>query len=148
MLNEAIKNDSCYTSVCCSAEQKQNSEANVSCPICNEKCRVSSIEIHVDICLCRENNEFRVIRDIIISDAESDDKSCVGNCEMEIQKEEQCLGCRKKLIETVKERVDICSIDLTQHLLMSVIKEFCFYDFSKFFRKLWNRKRWNFQYKF
>ena len=44
----------------------------------------------------RQNSEFRVIPDIIVSDAESDDKSCAGNCEMEIQNEEKCLGSRKK----------------------------------------------------
>ena len=74
MLNEAITNDACYNSVCCYAEPKENSDANVSCPICNEKCSVSLIEKHVDICLRRENNEFRVIPDIIISDDENDDK--------------------------------------------------------------------------
>ena len=73
MLNEAITNDACCTSVCCSADQKENSEANVSCPICNEKCRVSLIETHVDICLRRANNEFRVIPDVIISDDECGD---------------------------------------------------------------------------
>ena len=95
MLNESITNDACCTLVCFSAKQKENTEANVSCQISNEKCRVSLTETHVDICLRRENNEFRVIPDIIISDDESDDKSCVNNCEMEIQKEEKCLGCRK-----------------------------------------------------
>ena len=59
-----------------------------------------------------------------------------------------CLGSRKKLIETVKERLEICSIYLTQHLPISVRRGFCFYDFSKFFRKLWNKKGWNFQYRF
>ena len=54
MLNKLITNDVCCTSVCCSAEPKENSEANVSGPICNEKCRVSLIETHVDICLRRE----------------------------------------------------------------------------------------------
>ena len=44
MLNKAITNNTCCSSVYCSAEQKENSEANVSCPICNEKCRVSLIE--------------------------------------------------------------------------------------------------------
>ena len=140
MLNESITNDAWCTSVCFSAEQKENTEANVRCPICNEKCRISLIETHVDICLRRENNEFRVIPDIIISDDESDDKSCVKNCETEIQKEEKCLDSRKKLIEIIKERLEICSIDLTQHLLISVRRGFCFYDFSKFFRKLWNKK--------
>ena len=61
-----------------------NSEPNVSCPTFNEKCRVSLIKTNVDICLHRENNEFRIISDIIISDDESDYKSCVGNCLMEI----------------------------------------------------------------
>ena len=148
MLNEAITNDACYNSVCCYAEPKENSDANVRCPICNEKCSVSSIEKHVDICLRRENNEFRVVPDIITSDDENDDKSCVGNYEMEIQKEEKYLGSRKKLIEATKERLEICSINLTQNLLISVRRSFCFYDFSKFFRKLWNKKRWNFQYRF
>ena len=37
-----------------SAEPKGNSEAHVSCPICNKKCRVSLIEAHVDIRLRRE----------------------------------------------------------------------------------------------
>ena len=67
ILNEAIKNDARCTSVGRSAEQKENSEANVTCPICNKKCRVSLIETHADICLRRENNEFTVIPDIIIS---------------------------------------------------------------------------------
>ena len=138
MLNEPTTNDECCTSVCCSADLKENSEANVSFPICNEKCRVSLIETHVDI--CRENNEFRVIPDVMISDNQRDDKSCVDNCEMEIQKEENCSDSRKKLIETIKERLEICRIDLTQHLLISVKRGFCFYDFSKFFRKLWNKK--------
>ena len=148
MLNEAITNDACCTLVCCSVKQKENSEANVSCPICNEKYRVSLIEKHVDSCLRGENNEFRVIPNIIASDNESDDKSCVGTCEMEIQKEEKCLGSRKKLIETIKERLEICSIDLTQHLPISVRREFCFHDFSQFFRKPRNKERWNFQYRF
>ena len=65
--------------------KKKNTEVNISCQICNEKCRVSLIETHVDICLPWENNEFRVIPDIIISDDGSDDKSCVNNCEMKIQ---------------------------------------------------------------
>ena len=107
MLNESITNDTCCTSVCFSAEQKEKTEANVSCPICNEKYCVSLIETHVDICLRRENNEFRVISDIIISDNESDDKSCVNNCEMEIQKEKKCLDSRKKLNKTIKERLEI-----------------------------------------
>ena len=38
-------------------------------------------------------------------------------------------------------------MDLTQHLLISVRRGFCFYDFSKLFRKQWNKKRWNFQYR-
>ena len=67
---------------------------------------------------------------------------------MEIQKEEKCLDNRKKLSETIKERLEICSIDLTRHLLISVRRRFCFYDLSKFFRKLWNKKRGNFQYRF
>ena len=120
---------------------KENTEANASCPICNERRRVSLIETHIDICLRRENNEFRVIPDVIIFDDENDDKPCVNNCGMEIQKEEKCLDSRKKLIETIKERLEICSIDLTQHLLISVRRGFCFYDFSKFFRKLWNKNR-------
>ena len=33
--------------------------------------------------------------DIIISDNESDNKSCVSNCEMEIQKEQQCSNSRE-----------------------------------------------------
>ena len=56
MLKESITNNACCTSVCFSAEQKENTEANASCSICNEKCRVSLIETHVDICLRRENN--------------------------------------------------------------------------------------------
>ena len=95
MLNEAITNNACSTSACCSAEPKGNSEANVSYPICNQKCCVSLIETHVAICLRRENNECRVIPDIIISDFESYDKSCVGNNEMDVQKEEKYLGSRK-----------------------------------------------------
>ena len=106
MLNESITNDACF-----SAKQKENTETNVSCPISNEKYRVSLIETHVDICLRWENNEFRVIPDIIISDDESDDKSCVNNCEMEIQREEKCLDSRKKLIATIKARLEIYSID-------------------------------------
>ena len=85
MLNESITNHACCTSICFSAKQKKNTEVNISCQICNEKCRVSLIETHVDICLPWENNEFRVIPDIIISDDGSDDKSCVNNCEMKIQ---------------------------------------------------------------
>ena len=65
------------------------------------------IEAHVDICLRRENDKFRVMPNIIISDDESDDKSCVRNYEMEIQRDEKCLGSRKKLIETIKERQEI-----------------------------------------
>ena len=67
---------------------------------------------------------------------------------MEIQNKGKCLDSRKKLIERIKERLEICSIHLTQHLLTSVRRGFCFYDFSKFFRKLWNIKRWNFQHRF
>ena len=112
-----------------------------------EKCCVFLIET-CRYLLRRENNEFRVIPDIIISNDESDHKSCVEHCEMEIQKEEKCLSSKKKLTKTIKERLEICSIDLTQHLLISVRRGFCFYDFSKFFRKLWNKKRWSFQYRF
>ena len=103
MLIESNTNDVCCTSVCFPAEQKENTEANVSCPICNEKCRVSLIEIHVDICLRRENNEFRLIADIMISNDESDDKSCVNNCEMEIQREEKCLDSRKNWLRQSKQ---------------------------------------------
>ena len=60
MLNEPIANDACCSLVSCSAEQKENSDRNGSYPIFNEKCRVSLIEAHVDICLRRENNEFKV----------------------------------------------------------------------------------------
>ena len=95
MLNEAITNDACCILVCGSAEQKENSEPNVICPICNGKFRVSLTETHVDICLRIENNECTVVPDIIISDDESDDKSFVRNCETEIQKEERCLGSKK-----------------------------------------------------
>ena len=35
-LNESITNDACCTSVCFSAGQKENTEANASCSICNE----------------------------------------------------------------------------------------------------------------
>ena len=65
---------------------KNNAEAKFSCTTCNEKCRVSLTEKHVYICLRRENNESRVILDIIMSDDETDDKSCASNCEMEIHK--------------------------------------------------------------
>ena len=84
MLNEAITNNACCSSIWCSAEQEENSEASVSCPVCDEKCQASLIEAHADISLCKEN---RVIFNIIIYGDESEDKSCVGNCEMEIQKE-------------------------------------------------------------
>ena len=43
--------------------------------------------------------------------------------------------------------LEFCSMDLTQHLLISVRRRFCFYDFTKLFRKQWNKKRWNFQYR-
>ena len=148
MVNEAVINDACWTSICSSTKPEENSGTNVNCPICNQKSRVSLIQTHVDICLRKENTEFKVIPDIIISDYDCDDKSCVGNNEMEIQKELNCLGSRKKLIETIKERLRICSIDLTKHLLLFVRRGFCFYHFSKFFRKLWSKKRWNFQYRF
>ena len=76
-------------------KKTQNQMYQIICPICNGKFRVSLTETHIDICLRRENNEFTVVPDIIISDDESDDKSFVGNCETEIQKEERCLGSKK-----------------------------------------------------
>ena len=52
----------------------------------------------------RENNEFRVIPDIIISDDESDDKSCVNNCEMKVQKEEKVFRLAEKTKKDCNQR--------------------------------------------
>ena len=48
----------------------------------------------------------------------------------------------------MKQRLEVRSIDLTQHLLIFVRRGFCFYDFSNFFRDFWNKNKVNFQYRF
>ena len=59
------------------------------------------------------------------------------------------LNDRKKLIEKVKKSLEECEIgQKEQHLLISVPRGFCFYDFTRFFKQSWNKSKWNLHYKF
>ena len=56
---------------------------------------------------------------------------------------------RKQLIENIKKSLEECQIGQEeQHLLVSFRRGYCFYDFTRFLKKPWNKSRWNFHYEF
>ena len=61
------------------------------------------------------------------------------------------LNDRKQLIENIKKSQEYEECEISQkeqHLLISVRRGYCFYDFTQFFKKSWNKSRWNLHYKF
>ena len=132
-------------------ELEKKSETNVCSPVCN-KCLVSLIETHVERCL-NKSNEFVVQTEIIISDDDTDSSAAQKTSDMSLdpRPEESPLNLndRKQLIENIKKSLEECEIgQKEQHLLTSVRRGYCFYDFTRFFKKSWNKSRWNFHYKF
>ena len=133
-------------------ELEKKSETNVCCPVCNKKCLVSLIETHVERCL-NKSNEFVVQTEIIILDDDTDSSAAQKTSGMSLdpRPEESPLNLndRKQLIENIKKSLEECEIgQKEQHLLISVRRGYCFYDFTRFFKKSWNKSRWNFHYKF
>ena len=55
----------------------------------------------------------------------------------------------KQLIENIKKSLEEYEFgQKEQHLLISVRRSYCFYDFTRFFKKSWNKSRWNLHYKY
>ena len=133
-------------------ELEKKTETNVCCLVCNNKCLVSLIETHLERYL-NKSNEFVVQTEIIISDDETDSSAAQKTSSMSLdpRPEESPLNLndRKQLIENIKKSLEECEIGQEeQHLLISVRRGYCFYDFTRFFKKPWNKSRWNFHYKF
>ena len=126
----------------CYQELEKKTETNAYCQVCNNKCLISLIETHVERCL-NKSNEFVAQTEIMISDDETDSSAAQKTSGMSLdpRAEESPLNLndRKQLIENIKNSLEECEIGKKeQHLLISV-QSYCFYDFTRFFKKSWNK---------
>ena len=94
-------------------ELEKKTETNVCCLVCNNKCLVSLIETHLELCL-NKSKEFVVQTEIIISDDETDSSAAQKTSSMSLdpRPEESPLNLndRKQLIENIKKSLEECEI--------------------------------------
>ena len=122
-------------------ELETKTETNVCCPVCNKKCLVSLIKTRVECCL-NKNNGFVVQTEIIISGDETDSNASQKASSMSLYPEESPLNLndRKQLIENIKKSLEKCEIGQKErHLLISVQRGYCFYNFTRFFKSCGTR---------
>ena len=118
---------------------------NVCCPVCNKKCLVSLIETHVECCL-NKSNKF-IVQTEIITDSSAAQESSSMSLDSRPKESSLNLHDRKQLIGNIKKNLEVCEIgQKEQHLLISVRRGYCLYDFTQFFKNSWKKSRWNFYY--
>ena len=117
-------------------------ETKVLCPVCNKKLNVSSIEAHVNTCLQRKQNDFQCLQIPSDTDDDNDDNEMGGQ-----EVDDAVVSNGDELKSAVRNGIKECVINESDDkLTLSVRRGFSFADFTYFFKKPWNKRKWNHMY--
>lgn len=119
--------------------------ALMRCPVCNLKFPLSDIEEHADICATARSTPFLCIPDETYIESEQEElEDDVLRSQADMSRNvENKSKLKHELVRVIKSGA---SMDLTQHVTLTVRRGFTFRDFHNFFSKSWNKRKQNHPY--